>query len=181
LANQLQVFMVEEDERAFLRFMERFVLSVYPRRVPEDWETFRARAADLARFPEEEIYLVATDIGPAQVDKIKRGPDKGFWRVDEVRSPVIFWQRCLKNEEGELLSGQVWAELDVTPQTGRRTAAPDQFRSVMLEVDSWLKKTFRKGDPKPYLVGPATARLVKQQQLKLRTNEHWGREIRVHR
>ena len=172
--------MQEEDEKALLQYLERFVLEVYPRRVPEDWSTFRARAKDWERLPPEELYLVASDIGPAVVDKIKRGPDKGAWRVDEVRSPVIFWQRCQVNEEGELLSGQLWAELDITAQTGRKNAAPDQFRALFTEVEQWIAKTFRKGKPKPYLVGRATARAVKE-GLVLRSDEHRGDTVSVHR
>jgi len=180
MANQLLTFMAPEDEKTFLRFLERFTFEVYPRRVPPDWQTFRATLATLPQFPEEDVYLVASDIGPATVDKIKRGPDKGSWRVDEVRSPVIFWERNVKNDDGELLSGELWAELDVTSQTGRRNAAPDQFRTRYLEIESWLRKTFRKSYPKGYLIGPAAARLVKEGALKLRENKHWGREIAVH-
>jgi hypothetical protein len=44
VANQLKLFMNEEDERGLLHFLERFVLEVYPRRVPPDWVAFRARA-----------------------------------------------------------------------------------------------------------------------------------------
>ena len=69
------------------------MLEVYPRRVPPDWKTFRASQENLPQLPEEDLYLVASDIGPAIVDKVKRGPDKGFWRIDEVRSPVIFMER----------------------------------------------------------------------------------------
>lgn len=180
MANQLLTFMEPDDEKAFLRFLERFVFEVYPRRVPPGWKPFRATLENLPRFPEEDVYLVASDLGPALVDKIKRGPDKGSWRVDEVRSPVIFWERNLKNDDGELLSGELWAELDVTSQTGRRSAAPDQFRTRFLELEAWLSKTFRKSSPKGYLVGPATARAVKEGRLKLRENKHWGREIAVH-
>lgn len=180
MANQLKVFINEDDERALLHWLERFVLEVYPRRVPPDWVTFRARGADHAKLPPEELYLVATDIGPAIVDKVKRGPDKGHWRIDEVRSPVIFWQRSRLNEEGELLSGQLWAELDITQQTGRKSAAPDRFRALFVEVEQWIAKTFRRGNPKPWLVGPATARAVKE-GLVLRVDEHRGGTVTVHR
>jgi hypothetical protein len=170
-----------EDERALLHFLERFVLEVYPRRVPPDWVAFRARADSHDQLPEEEVYLCASDIGPALVDKVKRGPDKGHWRIDEVRSPVIFWQRSRLNEEGELLSGQLWAELDVTAQTGRRDAAPDRFRTLYVEIEEHVRKTFRRGSPKPFLVGPATARAMKSEGLKLRSDEHRGPEVTVHR
>lgn len=180
MANQLLTFMDAEDERTFLRFVERFVFEVYPRRVPPDWKTFRATLENLPKFPDEDVYLVASDIGPALVDKLKRGKDKGFWRIDEVRSPVIFWERNRKNDDGELLSGELWAEVDVTSQTGRRNAAPDQFRSRVMEIEAWLRKTFRKSHPKGYLIGPSLARQVKESGLKLRENKHWGREIAVH-
>jgi hypothetical protein len=165
--------MAPDDEVAFFRFLERLVLEVYPRRVPPDWKAFRATLENLPLLPEEDLYLVASDIGAAIVDKVKRGQDKGFWRIDEVRSPVIFFERSRKNEEGELLSGVLWAELDVTPQTGRRDAAPDRFRNLFREVEEFLKKTFRKGDPKDFLVGPKAARLFKE-GLVLRDSAHRG-------
>jgi hypothetical protein len=180
VANQLLLFMNADDERALLRHLERFVLEVYPRRVPPDWQTFRARGEHHERLPEEELYLVASDIGPATVDKVKRGPDKGHWRIDEVRSPVIFWKRSRLNEERELLSGQLWAELDITQQTGRKSAAPDRFRALFVELEEWIRKTFRRGNPKPFLVGPSTARAAKD-GLKLRVDEHRGSEVTVHR
>lgn len=180
MANQLLTFMNHDDEVAFVRVLERSVFDVYPRRVPPDWKTFRASEATLDRFPEEDVYLVASDIGPALVDVVKRGPDKGSWRLDEVRSPVIFWERCTVNEEKELVSGQLWAELDVTPETGRRNAAPDRFRTRYLEIESWVKKTFRKSSPKGFWVGPRTARLAKEGLLPLRENAHWGRVVTPH-
>jgi hypothetical protein len=180
VANQLKLFINPDDERALLQHLERFVLEVYPRRVPEDWQPFRAKAEHHDQLPEDELYLVASEIGPAIVDKVKRGPDKGHWRIDEIRSPVIFWQRSRLNEEGELLSGQLWAELDITQQSGRRSPAPDRFRVMFVELEEWIRKTFRRGSPKPFLVGPATARAVKE-GLKLRVDEHRGGEVTVHR
>ena len=180
MANQLKVFINPEDERGLLQFLERFVLEVYPRRVPPDWVSFRARPAEHERLPDDELYFVATEIGPAVVDKVKRGPDKGHWRIDEVRSPVIFWQRSRLNEDGELLSGQLWAELDITEQTGRKNAAPDRFRGLFRELEEWLSKTYRRGRPKPWLIGPATARAVKE-GLVLRVDEHRGETVEVHK
>lgn len=181
MANQLFLFTTKDDEVALLRQFERFTLEVYPRRVPKDWKSFRARPDAWDRLPGEEIYLVASDIGPAQVDTIKKGPDKGFWRIDEVRSPVIFWERSRLDEDGlELISGQLWAELEVTPQTGRRDPAPDRFRSLYLELETWIRKNFRKGDPKRFLIGPAAARAVKEQRLTLREAGHRGVQVCVH-
>lgn len=181
MANLLRFFMTAEDEVAFFRMLERFVLEVYPRRVPPDWQPFKASADSVERLPEEDLYLAASEIGPVEVDKVKRGPDKGFWRVDEVRSPVIFFERSRRNEEGELVSGQLWAELDVTAQTGRRNAAPDRFRSMFLEIETWMKKTYRGSDPKGFFVGPHAARAVKQEGLVLRDSAHRGGTVGVWR
>jgi hypothetical protein len=125
MANVQKFFMAPEDEVAFFRFLERFVLEVYPRRVPPGWEAFRASEENHSRLPEEDLYLV------------------------------------------------LWAELDVTPQTGRRDAAPDRFRRLFRELDDHMKKTYRKGDPKDFLVGPKAARLFKE-GLVLRDSEHRG-------
>lgn len=180
MATQLQLFMEREDELSFVRFLERYIFEVYPRRVPPDWTTFRLCEENFDQIPEEDVYLVASDIGPALVDKLKRGKDKGFWRIDEVRSPVIFWERCKKNDDGELVSGQLWGELDVTQQTGRKDAAPEKFRQRFVDIDMWIRKNFRKTHPKGFWVGPKTARTIKQTGLKLRENKHFGREIDVH-
>ena len=177
MASQLYLFMNPDDEVAFVRRLEKYFFEVYPRRIPPEWETFRANLKTFPQFPEEELYLVASDIGPAIVDKYKRGKDKGFWRVDEVNSPVIFWERSKRDEEGRLMSGQMWAELDITPQTGRKNAQSDDFRLRYLEIESWVKKDFRKADKRGYFIGPHAAREIKQKGLKLVENWHWGREI----
>ncbi len=120
MANRLRFFMTVEDEQAFLRFLRRLQLEVYPIRVPPDWKTFLAGEETWSMLPDEAAYLAAAEIGPVLVDRIKRGPDKGWLRVDEVRSPVIYFERSRTNSEGDLTSGQLWAELNWTPQTGRR-------------------------------------------------------------
>jgi hypothetical protein len=179
MAQQLPLFFAPEDERAFLRFLAPHRLEVYPRRVPADWKPFLATADRHEGLP-PEVYLAAAELGPVLVDKVKRGPDKGAWRVDEVRSPVIFWGRSVRNEDDELVAGQLWAELDVTPETGRRTAAPDRFRRLFQEVEDWLKKTCRRSDPVGFLVGPAAARAFKE-GLVLRTSGHHGHTVRPNR
>lgn len=181
MATQLQLFMMPNDEVTLARYLERFVLEVYPRRIPPDWTPFRMSAKALEQCPADELYLAASEFGNVQVDHIKKGPDKGFWRVDEVRSPVIFWQRCTMNEDGELLSGQLWAESEVTPQTGRRDPGPDRFRAMVAEIENWMRTNFRKGQPKPFLVGAHCARQVKEENLVLRVNEHRGGTVAVHR
>ena len=131
-------------------------------------------------LPEEAAYLAAAEIGPVLVDRIKRGPDKGWLRVDEVRSPVIYFERSRTNSEGDLTSGQLWAELNWTPQTGRRHTAPDRFRSLVLEVEAELRGKYRRSEPKGFLIGPHAARLAKS-GLVLRDSAHKGGIVRSYR
>ena len=179
MANVLKPLLDPEDERAFLRFLAQTPWEVYPRRVPQGWKPFLATAEVLDRLP-SELYLGAADLGPVLVDRVKRGPDRGHWRVDEVRSPVVFWERSQVDEEGALVAGQLWAELDVTPQTGRRDAAPDRFRRRFVELEGWLKKTCRRSEPVGWLIGPSAARRARE-GLVLRAAGHRGEELRASR
>ena len=134
----------------------------------------------MERLPSDDLYLAASELGNVLVDKVKRGPDKGFWRVDEVRSPVIYYERSRANEAGRAVSGKLWAELDVTPQSGRQTAPTDRFRRLFQEVEDWFKKTCRKSEPMGFWVGPTAARLFKE-GLVLRDSEHKGGTVRPFR
>lgn len=179
MANVLRPLLDPEDERALLRFLAQTPWEVYPRRVPADWTPFIAGPELHDRLP-PELYLAAADLGPVLVDRVKRGPDKGTWRVDEVRSPVVFWERSRLDEDGALRAGELWAELDVTPQTGRRDAAPDRFRRRFGELEGWLKKTCRRSEPVGWLVGPSAARRARE-GLVLRAAGHRGEVLRPFR
>lgn len=177
MAHVLRFFMTAEDELSFFRLLERYELEVYPVRVPPDWTPFRVGPDTIERLPPEEAYLAATAIAPVEVDRIKRGKDKGALRIDEVRSPVIYLERSRVLENGELLAGKMWAELEITAQTGRRDPAPDRFRKLFLEIETWMKKTFRRSEPVGLWVGPAAARAFKS-GLVLLDSEHGGRPHR---
>jgi hypothetical protein len=179
MANVVRLLLDPEDERAFLRFLSQTQYEVYPRRVPPDWKPFLARPEAQEQLP-TELYLAATDLGAVLVDRVKRGPDKGHLRVDEVRSPVVFWERSSNDETGALVSGQLWAELDVTPQTGRRDAAPERFRRRFLEMEDWLKRTCRRSQPVGWLIGPSAARRTAE-GLVLRAAGHRGEVLRPYR
>jgi hypothetical protein len=179
MANVLRPLLDADDEGTFLRFLAQTPYEVYPQRVPSDWKPFLAGPETLGRLP-PELYLAASDLGPVLVDRVKRGPDKGHWRVDEVRSPVIFWERSQLDEEGALVAGQLWAELDVTPQTGRRDAAPDRFRRRFADLEAWLKKTCRRSEPVGWLIGPSAARRARE-GLVLRAAGHRGEVLRPFR
>jgi hypothetical protein len=180
MANVLRFVMDQDDERAFLNAVSGLRLEVYPVRVPEGWRPFRAEGAALERLPEESLYLAASDAGPVLVDRIKRGPDKGSWRVDEVRSPVIYFERSRTDEEGARLSGKLWAELEITPQTGRRDAAPERFRQTYLEVEAWFKRACRRSEPAGFWIGPHAARRSKD-GMTLKDAEPPGKTLRPFR
>ena len=180
MANQFLTFMAPDDEHAFVRFLERYMFHVYPRRISADWQPFRASIENLPRFPAQEAYLVASDIGTLLTDIIKRGPDKGCLRVDERRSPVIFWKRSQIVDDGICLSGELWAEGDLTPQAGRRYSTAPLFRRRLNEIFHWLTRTFHKSRPKGYLLGPTITRMVKAGHVRLRENRHRGRHITVY-
>ena len=179
MANVLRPLLDADDERAFLRFVAQTPYEVYPRRVPPDWKPFAATPETHGRLP-AELYLAAADLGPVLVDRVKRGPDRGHWRVDEVRSPVVFWERSHLDDHGALISGELWAELEVTPQTGRRDAAPDRFRRRFVELETWLKRTCRRSEPVGWLIGPSAARRARE-GLVLRAAGHRGELLRPYR
>ena len=177
MATQLRVFLDEEDERSLVLRLSRDRYEVYPRRIPADWKPFALTPKVFAELPTEDVYLAASDLGATLVDTVKRGPDKGSLRIDEVRSPVLFWERCQVNEEGELVAGQLWAELEITEQTGRRTAQSHAFRARILELVGWMRTTCRRSHPTGFLIGPRTSRRVMAGELVLRENQYRGREI----
>jgi hypothetical protein len=179
MAIRIRFFMAEEDELAFLRLLRPLHLEVYPVRVPVDWKTFLAGDEARERLPADALYLAAAELGPVKVDKIKRGPDKGAWRVDEVNSPVIYFERSRTNAEGELLSGQLWTQLDWTPQTGRRFAAPERFRTLFLDIERELRMRYRTSNPKGFAIGPHAARASKG-GLILRDSERGGGIVLPH-
>jgi len=120
MAETIRFLMAPEDEAAFLRYIARFKLKVYPARVPPSWQAFIASDLTLGDFP-----------------------------------------------------GRLWAELEVTPQTGRRNAAPERFRQIFMEIQAWLKRTHRRSEPKGFWIGPGAARRFKQ-GLRLRDCEPKG-------
>jgi hypothetical protein len=177
MANVLKFILDDDDELAFFRAIAGLKLEVYPVRIPQDWKPFVADERAPALLAQEALYLAATECGPVQVDKVKRGPDRGAWRVDEVRSPVIYYERSRPDDAGALLSGKLWAELDITPQTGRRDAAPERFRWIYRQVEAWFKRTCRKSQPVGFWIGPSAARRSKG-GLLLRDADPHGSAVR---
>src|SRR4051812_47815260 len=99
--------MVEDDERDLLRRLERLQLELWPALSEPGYRA--PRITGETELIEPAYYLAAGDVAGYPV---KRGPERGRWKIDEVASPVIFFQRSLKDEAGELRSGYFWAETE---------------------------------------------------------------------
>jgi hypothetical protein len=99
--------------------------------------------------------------------------------VEEIPSPVFHYERSLPNEKGELVSGRIWAELDITDDPGSRLGKPQRLRGLFLEIQGLFKKSFRRSDPKGFWVGPQAAMAVKREGLLLREAGHHGGTVGV--
>src|SRR5207245_3978787 len=111
--------MAEEDERELLRKLEPLRLEVWP--VLSDPGFSAPLASAETRLVEPAYYLAAGDITGYP---IKKGPERGKWKIDEVLSPVIFLQRSLPDEHAELRSGYFWAETEAAGDNARTGGKP---------------------------------------------------------
>lgn len=181
MAATLAYFMTPHDEAAFFRELARHGLTVYPELVPPGYVAPAADEAALPGLDAPAYYLAAERLGPVIAHPVKRGPDKGLLEIEEVPSPVLHYERSLVGEGGELVSGRLWAELDVTDAAGSRYGKHRGLRAIFDELHAWFRKTFRRSDPKGFWVGPAAARAWKSEGLVLREAGHKGRELGVWR
>jgi hypothetical protein len=181
MAATLDYFMLPEDEKALFRVLARHRLTAYPDLIPPGWV---APVVDehLAGTLEQEAYYLAMEaLGPVVVHPIKRGPDKGMLKIEEIPSPVFHYERSVRNEAGELVGGRLWAELVVTGSTEDKRGKPRGLTYVFDEVHDWFRKGWRRSDPKGYWVGPKAAEAWKRGGLVLREPGHKGRTYGVWR
>ncbi len=181
MAGTLRYFMLAEDERALFRRLSRQGLTVYPELVPPGYRPAPADEVLVPALDAAAYYLAVERLGPVVVHPVRRGPDKGMLEIEEVPSPVLHYERSLPNGEGELVSGRIWAELDVTDEPGTRFGKPQALRSVFDEIHVFFRKVFRRSEPKGIWVGPAAARAWKSEGLVLREAGHKGRAYGVWR
>lgn len=181
MAATIHYFMLPEDERAFFRILARQQLTIYPELVPPGFTAVAADEAALPKLEGDAYYLAAERLGPVIVHAVKRGPDKGMLAIEEVPSPVLHYQRSTRNEGGELVAGRLWAELDVTDDPRSREGKHRALHAIFDEIQGWMRKTFRRSDPKGWWIGPAAARAWKSEGLVLREPGHKGRPIAVWR
>lgn len=181
MAATLSYFTLPEDERALLQHLERHGLTLYPELVPPGWTAPRVEAALADSLDAPAFYLAAERLGPVVVHPVKRGRDRGLLEIEEVPSPVLHYERSLRNDDGELVSGRLWAELDVTDDAGSRRGKPLALRRIFDDVQQLFRKSWRRSEPKGFWVGPRAAGAWKRDGLVLREAGHKGREVGVWR
>ncbi|GEJ57865.1 hypothetical protein [Anaeromyxobacter diazotrophicus] len=177
----LRYFMLPADELALFRFLARHGLTVYPELVPPGLTPPRADEQLVPALDAPAYYLAAERLGPVIAHPVKRGPDRGMLVIEEIPSPVFHYERSLLNEEGELVGGRLWAELDVTDDSSTNQGKHRALRSIFEDVHGWFRKTFRRSDPKGWWVGPAAGRAWKSEGLLLREPGHKGKLVDVWR
>jgi hypothetical protein len=183
MASTLDFFMVPEDEKALFRLLARHDVTLYPDLIPPGWAPLRIdpEAAVVAGLEHPSYYMAFERHAPVVVHPIKRGPDRGMLKIEEVPSPVFHYERSRPNEAGELEGGRLWAELVVTGATEDRRGKPRALTFIFDEIHQLFRKSWRRSDPKGYWIGPKCGEAVKRTGLKLRQPGHKGRLYQVWR
>lgn len=150
--------MTPEDELSFLRGLEPLKFDVYPEVSEKGYRPFAAAAENHERLTDDAYYLALPSAGELVAREVRRGPHKGMLEIDEIRSPVIHWERSRLDEDGELRSGRLWAELEVVGDRQHMMTKPDLLRAVFDRVRTHLKKHFHHSKPVGYFVGPVASR-----------------------
>jgi hypothetical protein len=158
MADLITFFMAPEDEVAFFRALEPMGFSIVPEIVPPGVTPIPVSAAVAGELEGESYYLAAEALAPIEVRPIKRGPNRGSFEIDEIRSPVIHYERSVREGE-ELRSGRIWAELVVSGDTRENLGKSEAFRQLFERVRAYLKR-FRRSQPVGVWIGPAAARLA---------------------
>jgi hypothetical protein len=177
MALQIRFFMAKEDEKDLFRRLERLQIELWPVFSEPGYDAPLV-TAELADTLEDPAYYLA--VGDVTGYPIKRGPDRGRWKIDEVVSPVIHFSRSLVDEDGELRSGAFWAETEAAGDNSRLGGKPPRFHHAVREVQELVKSRYRKSSPVKgtiYFVGPAAAR----GGLPLREEGRKGESVSVYR
>ena len=148
--------MAPEDEVDIFRRLEPRGLELWPEFAPRGFTAPLLTAAQAVGLEGEAFYFA---LGDVQANAVKRGPNKGSWKIDEILSPVIHFQRSFTDEDGQLRSGHFWAELESSGDLSRLGGKPAPFHRLVRELQELLKTRFRRSQPAGFFIGPAAARL----------------------
>src|SRR5713101_5562515 len=163
MALQVPFFMAPEDERDVLRRLSGLRLELWPELTEPQHRP--PLCGEDTQLVDPAYYLAAGDV---IAYPLKRGQNRGRWKIDEVKSPVVYFFRSQLDEEGQLRSGYFWAETETGGDQSRIGGKPSRFRR-----SSPVKGTI-------YFVGPAAARLA-QAGTPLREAGRKGELVRVFR
>jgi len=175
LAVEIRFFMSADDERDLLRRLEPLRLELWP--VFSDPGYAAPLVGAGTQLVDPGYYLAAGDVSGYPV---KRGKERGKWKIDEVASPVIFFLRSLPDEDGELRSGYFWAETEAAGDNARTGGKPVVFLRAVRELQEAIKSRYRKSSPVrglTYFIGTACARAG----IPLREEGRKGERVRAYR
>lgn len=181
MAATLNFFMLPEDEKALFRLLARHQATLYPELFEPGWKAPVADEAAPAALDQASYYLAFEAMAPVIYHPIKRGPDKGMLKIEEIPSPVFHYERSLPNEAGELVGVRLWAELVITGATEDTRGKPRGLTFVFDEIHDWFRKGWRRSDPKGWWIGPKAAEAAKRSGLVLREPGHKGRTYGIWR
>jgi hypothetical protein len=178
MALQIPFFMAPEDERDVLRRLAHLQLELWPELLDP---RHRAPLCDADTALVEPAYYLAA--GDVLAYPMKKGQHRGRWKIDEVKSPVVYFSRSMLDEDGQLRSGYFWAETEASGDNSRGGGKPGRFLHAVRELQQAIKSRFRRSTPVKgtiYFVGPAAARLAHAGTL-LREAGRKGELVRVYR
>jgi len=167
--------MSEEDERELLRRLEPLRLELWP--VFSDAGFSAPLVSAETELADAAYYLAAGDVTGYP---IKKGKERGKWKIDEVISPVIYFLRSVRDEDGDLRSGCFWAETEAAGDNPRTGGKPVAFLRAVRELQELIKSRYRRSSPVhglTYFVGPACART----RTRLREEGRKGEPVVVYR
>jgi hypothetical protein len=162
MADVVTFFLGPDDEVALFRRLEPMGLTIYPELSDPAELPLRLEGTVAPKLELSSYYLAAERIGEVAFYSVKRGPNRGRWAIDEIRSPVIHYERSLPNPDDaeELIAGRIWAELVVSQSTVANVGKSEAFRQLFHKVRDQLHR-LQRSRPVGAFIGPQAMRLFK--------------------
>jgi hypothetical protein len=170
VADVLTFFLGPDDEVALFRRLAQYSLTLYPELVDPHQPPLPLDGDAPAKLELTAYYLAAEQLGPVEIYPIKRGPNRGSFGIDEIRSPVIHYERSLRDGD-KLIAGRMWAETVVAQSTEANVGKSEAFRQLFSKVREQIKR-FQRSQPVGAFVGPQAARLHKTGVILMGAGRH---------
>ena len=159
VADVLTFFLGPDDEVALFRRLAPLGLTIYPELLDPDEPPLVLDGEAAPKLTLPAYYLAAEQLGPVEIYPIKRGPNRGAWGIDEIRSPVIHYERSLRDGE-KLVAGRIWAELVVSQSTQANLGKSEAFRQLFGKIREQIKR-LQRSKPVGVFIGAQAVRLHK--------------------